>query len=168
MINENIFQAGDYVFLSSRLNKDWFIGESRSRKGLVPASFLRIISDAELSKHATRALVVKNFVARNELELDLIAGNLGIFHINHNLNADMFHVNYFYHSNEIFLCSVTLTRRVDDVWYLGHSGAGHDQDQHGLVSAHHVEIIPSDDSDVLPCLHLRKDALQLQPANKSS
>ena len=65
------------MFLSSRLDKDWFIGECRTKKGLVPASFVKIISDVDTCVHATRAIVVKNFVARNELELDLIAGNLG-------------------------------------------------------------------------------------------
>ena len=78
LINFSIsFQRGDYVFLSCRLNNDWYIGEANGRKGLVPASFVRIISDADVSTHSIQAIVVGNFVSRNTFELDLTAGTLG-------------------------------------------------------------------------------------------
>ena len=73
-----LLQKGDFVFLSCRLNNDWYIGEAKNRKGLVPASFVQIISDADISKDSVRAYVKRNFVSRNELELDLIAGSLGM------------------------------------------------------------------------------------------
>ena len=57
---------------------DWYIGESRNRKGLVAAAFVRIISDIDISSDSVRALVIKTFVSRNELELNLVAGTLGI------------------------------------------------------------------------------------------
>ena len=57
---------------------DWYIGESRNRKGLVAASFVRIISDIDTSSDSVRALVIKTFVSRNELELNLVSGSLGI------------------------------------------------------------------------------------------
>ena len=76
------FQKGDYVFLSCRLNNEWYVGEARNRKGLVPASFVEIISDADISKDSVRALVKGNFVSRNDMELDLIAGSLGMIRSN--------------------------------------------------------------------------------------
>ena len=59
------------------MNNDWYIGEANGRKGLVPASFVRIISDADVSTHSIQAIVVGNFVSRNTFELDLTAGTLG-------------------------------------------------------------------------------------------
>ena len=76
------FQKGDYVFLSCRLNNDWYVGEAKNRKGLVPASFVEIISDADISKDSVQAYVKRNFVSRNEFELDLIAGSLGMIQSN--------------------------------------------------------------------------------------
>lgn len=46
---------------------------------MVPASFIEIVSDADISKDAVLAFVKRNFVSRNELELDLTAGSLGIY-----------------------------------------------------------------------------------------
>ena len=42
------------------------------------ASFVRIISDIDTSSDSVRALVIKTFVSRNELELNLVSGSLGI------------------------------------------------------------------------------------------
>ena len=69
----------------------------------------------------------------------------------------MFPVNYFYRTDSENIClnwPVTLSVRVSDGWYYGHTGAaGH---RHGLVSAHHVEIISSHSQKVLQVVDAKK------------
>ena len=88
-------EKGEFVFLNSRLNTDWYHGEVRGRKGLIPASYVRMLAGDDTCRDSVKAVVRHNFVARNKAEVDLEAGGL-----------------------------VTLTHRVNQSWYLGHLGWG--------------------------------------------
>ena len=87
---ELTLKKGDFVFLSSRVTPDWYAGECRGRKGLVPASYVEMVADDETSQDCVKAVVIKSFVARNTTELSLSRGNL-----------------------------VNITHRVNHAWYLG-------------------------------------------------
>ena len=81
---ELTLKKGEFVFLSSRVSDDWYAGECRGRKGLVPASYVEMVADDDTSQDTVKAVVIQSFVARNTTELSLFRGNL--VNITHRVN----------------------------------------------------------------------------------